>query len=79
MSDSDKREKVLTAYGTPTFTGILTPCRMESSTPAAYRLAKKPNGEVVLQGAYQWTDGKMGGFTWRDIPTVELTETGGEP
>lgn len=52
--------------------------RMESREPSSYRLARKPNGDVVLQGAYRWTEGQMHGHTWRDIPTVELTETGDE-
>lgn len=52
--------------------------RMESYTPTSYRLARKPNGDVVLQGAYGWTAGQLHGHTWRDIPTVELTETGDE-
>jgi len=40
--------------------------------PEQYRLAKKPDGTLVLQGAcYRWKDGKLG-HDWRDIPTVEL-------
>ena len=46
--------------------------RVESSAPCAYRLARYPNGDLVLQGAYMWTDGTAGGFEWRDIPTVDL-------
>ena len=36
-------------------------------TPTAYRLAREPNGTVVLQGAYE---GRGYGHEWRDIPTV---------
>ena len=45
--------------------------RVENQTPAAYRLARKPDGELVLQGAYQWQQGRDYGHTWRDIETVE--------
>ena len=44
---------------------------VENQTPAAYRLARKPDGELVLQAAYQWTQGRDYGHTWRDIQTVE--------
>lgn len=44
--------------------------RTESGTPTAYRLAQDPWGKIMLQGAYQWSDGMDGGFEWRDIPTV---------
>lgn len=47
--------------------------RVESLTPALYRLAKKPDGTLVLQGAYTWHQGGCkGGHEWRDIPTVEV-------
>ena len=46
--------------------------RTESMSPVGYRLARKPNGEVVLQGAYEWGQGSYGGYEWRDIETVEL-------
>lgn len=50
------------------------PTRIESSTPGAYRLAKKPDGTLVLQGAYLWQQGfYKSGHEWRDIPTVDLT------
>lgn len=49
-----------------------TPPRVEKTTPDAYRLAKKPDGTVVLQGAYMWQEGRNYGHEWRDIPTVEL-------
>jgi hypothetical protein len=51
----------------------LTPTRMEQKTPSEYRLARKPDGTLVLQGAYHWTQGWDGhGFEWRDIPTVDI-------
>ena len=47
--------------------------RIENITPVAYRLRKK-NGELVLQGAYFWQQGKDCGHDWRDIPTVIYSE-----
>lgn len=51
----------------------ITACRTEESTPLAYRLALKPDGAFVLQGAFRWTEGwSTRGVEWRDIPTVRL-------
>lgn len=44
--------------------------RMESMTPSGYRLMRKLNGELVLQGVYSWQEGSHHGHEWRDIPTV---------
>lgn len=56
-------------------TAIIAPARTESTAPNAYRLAKKANGELMLQGAYMWQEGWSNyGHEWRDIPTVELPE-----
>ena len=38
---------------------------------SSYRLVRR-NGELTLQGYFQWTRGSEGGFTWKDIPTVDL-------
>lgn len=47
--------------------------RVESGSPDGYRLARKGNGTLILQGAYSWREGwSKSGHTWRDIPTVEL-------
>jgi len=51
----------------------LAPARIESSTPSKYRLGRKPDGELVLQGAYFWQQGTIAGYEWRDIETVEVT------
>lgn len=48
------------------------PTRIEYDIPSAYRLARKPDGELVLQGAYQWQEGFNYGHEWRDIPTEIL-------
>jgi hypothetical protein len=55
-------------------TGAITgPSRTEKTTPDAYRLAKRPDGTLVLQGAYMWQKGWNNyGHDWRDIPTVDL-------
>lgn len=45
---------------------------IENQGPSAYRLAKKPDGTLVLQGAFRWSEGKCGGLEWREIPTIEL-------
>ncbi len=47
--------------------------RTESTAPMGYRLAKKPDGTLILQGAYLWQEGWNNyGHEWRDIETVEL-------
>jgi len=43
-----------------------------SSNALAYRLAKKPDGTLVLQGAFQWWSEERAGIEWGDIPTVEV-------
>lgn len=41
-------------------------------TPSQYRLVKKADGTLVLQGAYMWQEGSWKtGLEWRDIPTIE--------
>lgn len=46
--------------------------RVEKLSPDGYRLARKPNGELILQGAYMWQQGRDYGHEWCDIPTVDL-------
>ena len=44
-----------------------------STNATAYRLAKKPDGELVLQGyfaRYRWPD--ITGGVWHDLPTAEI-------
>ena len=53
--------------------GTIGPMRSENTDPSGYRLAKKPDGTLVLQGAYFWQEGwNTYGHEWRDIPTVDL-------
>jgi hypothetical protein len=55
------------AYGV---IGTIAPCRARSNSPVAYRLMKKKTGELVLQGAFQWTEGlNKSGIDWEDLPT----------
>ena len=56
----------------PTSTSVLTASRIVESTPRAYRLAKKPDGTLVLQGSFMWYEGCDCGTSWKDIPTVEI-------
>jgi hypothetical protein len=53
--------------------------RVEKGAPDAYRLARyrADDGaiELKLQGCYLWLEGSDAGYEWRDIPTVDLTET----
>ena len=55
----------------PAGSTIIGPGRVENPTPSDYRLAKKPDGTLVLQGAHFWQQGQYSGYEWRDIPTVE--------
>ena len=45
-----------------------------SSNPLGYRLAKKPDGTLILQCAYQWWTEKDSGIEWEEIPTVEVED-----
>lgn len=49
--------------------------RTESTIPYAYRLAKKQDGTLVLQGAYVWQEHPKSGHEWREIETVDLGAT----
>jgi hypothetical protein len=57
----------------------ITAARVEKGTPESYRLVRyrADDGaiELKLQGCYLWFQGSDAGYEWRDIPTVDLTET----
>jgi hypothetical protein len=57
----------------------ITAARLEKGTPESYRLVRYRADddaiELKLQGCYLWWQGSAGGHEWRDIPTVDLTET----
>jgi len=44
----------------------IVPSRIEHSTPSAYRLGQRANGEYVLQGYFFWQD------EWKDMETIKL-------
>ena len=51
----------------------IAPARMRSNMPITFRLAKRKNGEIVLQGGFHWQEGwNKAGIDWEDLPTVEL-------
>jgi len=52
----------------------LNTIRTEESIPHAYRLVKKPDGTLVLQGSFLWYERLNCGTSWKDIPTVEIGE-----
>lgn len=60
------------AVGRPTGSTILAG-NIRSLDPAAYRLAVKPDGTLVLQGAYKYFTGKSG-VDWEDIPTHIISD-----
>lgn len=45
-----------------------------TNEPVKYRLGRRPNGELVLQGAYYWQNITKGtnGLDWEDLPTIDL-------
>jgi len=51
---------------------IDTTTRVESTTPSCYRLGRKPDGTLVLQGLYFWHQGRTTGYVWSDIETVDV-------
>ena len=56
----------------------VAPARIESQNPNAFRQAMYPNGKVVVQGAYAWSEGSMGGIIWKDLPLVCVDDEGKE-
>jgi len=50
---------------------FIAPGKVEDTMAKAYRLARR-NGELVLQGCFQWTCGLDYGHECRDIPIVDF-------
>lgn len=48
--------------------------------PRDFRFARKPDGKLILQGAYHWHSkcNQVGGVEWRDFPVVDVDENGKE-
>jgi hypothetical protein len=57
-----------------TFTINIAAAKVRSNQPVAYRLVQKVDGTLVLQGAFNWTEGSNGGYDWEDIPTIKESE-----
>ena len=57
----------------PSSMSLFSQVRTGKSTPDAYRLAKKSDGTLVLQGAFNWYEGPKRGSKWQDMETVDLT------
>lgn len=54
--------------------------KIMSVVPSEYRMAKYPDGSVRLQGKFDraYPDRSGGDYEWRDIPTVQVNESGEE-
>jgi hypothetical protein len=51
----------------------VTDFRWENPAPVMYRLARTADGELLLQGLYQWGDNRgTVGSEWRTVETVQL-------
>ena len=48
------------------------------AAPCNFRFAKKPDGKLILQGAYFWRSEDACGHEWRDLPVVAIDEDGNE-
>ena len=48
--------------------------------PSDFRFARKPDGRLILQGAYHWHSETelSGGIEWKDLPVVDVDENGKE-
>lgn len=49
-----------------------SPLAVKSSTPVKYRLARRKDGTIVLQGCFQISSPHGCEIEWEDLPTVEL-------
>ena len=68
----DETERIHSALCNAALSSVVTTsARVESNTPAAYRLKHYRVAGLVLQGLYAWHDGALCGSEWRDIPTEE--------
>lgn len=51
--------------------------RTQSNRANDFRLAKNPDGGIVLMGAFEWSGHDengyaCGGFEWRELPMIEM-------
>lgn len=68
-------QKPITPPPEPLQAYTFTAARVESSTPVAYRLVRRGDGNgnmlPVLQGLFTWTKGTEYGREWRDLETQD--------
>ena len=55
---------------------IISAALIEAPFPNAFRIAEYPDGSQELQGAYVWSQGSIGGITWKGLPVVQVDEDG---
>lgn len=58
------------------FRSDIAALRSEESVPRFYRQVQYPDGRIVLQDAYHWFEGWQGGFTWKEMPIIQVDEQG---
>ena len=72
MADlSPAAQAIVDALKEPLSPCVISAARIEDSVAKTYRLARR-NGELVLQGCFQWKQGNVYGHEWHDIPVVDL-------
>lgn len=50
----------------------ISAARVQEGKPSQYRLARKKDGSLILQGGYFWYEGTETGISWEEIPIVDL-------
>ena len=55
---------------------VCAAARVESPFPNAFRMARYPDGKILLQGAYAWSQGNEGGIFWKPLPVVDVDMEG---
>jgi hypothetical protein len=78
MNITDENGQPVKFWGGIDKVGVTTmriePAMIRWAVPSSYRLMKRKDGALVLQGAYRWEKGCEAGFDWEDIETVEALE-----
>lgn len=46
--------------------------RIVDGSPSQFRLAKKHDGSLVMQGGYKWSSETEVGIEWKEIPTHDI-------
>jgi hypothetical protein len=74
MNITDENGQPVKFWGGINKVGVTTvqiePAMIRHAAPSSYRLMKRKDGTLVLQGAYRWEKGSEGGHDWEDIETV---------